>query len=251
MSGLHVDVAGSGPDLVLLHGWGMHSGLWGPWLDKLQQNFRVHAVDLPGHGFSSPIASNSLQDWTEAILEIVPDRAAWVGWSLGGLVSLSAACFVPERVTHLMLVASTPRFVLASDWPDGVDPDVLEEFSRQLEKNSGKTIVRFLTLQVRGSEHSAELLRYLREGLQQRPLPTSVSLAAGLELLRQTDLRSRLQYCNPYLLLGERDTLTPASLASNLGDARSLVIPGAGHTPFLSYPDLCASFVTRCFSDHE
>lgn len=251
MTGLHVDVAGSGPDLVLLHGWGMHGGLWGPWLDKLQQNFRVHAVDLPGHGFSSPIASNSLRDWAEAVLDVVPEPAVWIGWSLGGLVSQSAACCFPKRVIQLMLLASTPRFVAASDWPDGVDPDVLDEFSRQLEIDSGKTIVRFLTLQVRGSEHSAGLLRYLREGLRQRPLPAPVSLAAGLELLRQTDLRSELQHCKPCLLLGERDTLVPASLASITSDARCLVIPDTGHTPFLSHPDLCADFVARCFSGHE
>ena len=32
---LHVESRGQGPDLVLLHGWAMHGGMWGPWLDGL------------------------------------------------------------------------------------------------------------------------------------------------------------------------------------------------------------------------
>ena len=46
---LKVDVYGSGPDLVLLHGWGMHGGLWSDWADELGEWFRVTVVDLPGH----------------------------------------------------------------------------------------------------------------------------------------------------------------------------------------------------------
>ncbi len=54
MSGtLHVESVGSGPPLVLLHGWAMHSGIWGPLVARLAQRFRVHAVDLPGHGHSA------------------------------------------------------------------------------------------------------------------------------------------------------------------------------------------------------
>ena len=55
MSGaLHVEATGQGPPLVLLHGWAMHSEMWGPLLPRLARRFRVHAVDLPGHGLSVP-----------------------------------------------------------------------------------------------------------------------------------------------------------------------------------------------------
>ena len=49
---LQVDVQGHGPDLVMLHGWGMHSAVWSDWADALASEFRVHCVDLPGHGNS-------------------------------------------------------------------------------------------------------------------------------------------------------------------------------------------------------
>ena len=53
---LHIDTQGQGPDLILLHGWAMHSGIFAPLLAKLTAHFRVHCVDLPGHGQSRHIA---------------------------------------------------------------------------------------------------------------------------------------------------------------------------------------------------
>ena len=49
---LNVKVAGNGPDLVLLHGWGMNADVWDETAEQLSQQFRVHSVDLPGHGRS-------------------------------------------------------------------------------------------------------------------------------------------------------------------------------------------------------
>ena len=48
----YVDIRGDGPDLVLLHGWALHGGMWGPWIDELARHARLHLVDLPGHGRS-------------------------------------------------------------------------------------------------------------------------------------------------------------------------------------------------------
>jgi pimeloyl-[acyl-carrier protein] methyl ester esterase len=50
---LHVETLGSGAPLVLLHGWGMHGGVWTDVAQQLAEEFCVHVVDLPGHGFSS------------------------------------------------------------------------------------------------------------------------------------------------------------------------------------------------------
>ena len=49
---LHIHTIGKGPDLVMLHGWGMHAGVWRLVSTSLAANFRVHTVDLPGHGQS-------------------------------------------------------------------------------------------------------------------------------------------------------------------------------------------------------
>src|SRR5213078_1405478 len=52
---VHVESVGVGRSLVLLHGWGMHSGLWFPLLPRLSNRYRMHLVDLPGHGYSEAL----------------------------------------------------------------------------------------------------------------------------------------------------------------------------------------------------
>ena len=44
---------GQGPDLVMLHGWSMHSGVWQPLAELLAKQFTLHLIDLPGHGQSA------------------------------------------------------------------------------------------------------------------------------------------------------------------------------------------------------
>ena len=49
---LHVEITGSGPPLVLLHGWAMHGGVYAPLVARLHDTHTLHVVDLPGHGLS-------------------------------------------------------------------------------------------------------------------------------------------------------------------------------------------------------
>ena len=49
---MHIEAHGSGPDLVLIHGWAMHGGVFAGLLERLGARFRVHVVDLPGHGLA-------------------------------------------------------------------------------------------------------------------------------------------------------------------------------------------------------
>ena len=102
---LYRETRGSGKDLVLLHGWGMSSAVWGDLANELTANYRVTLLELPGHG-SSPLApgAKSLQDWAHACLAVAPERASWLGWSLGGLVGMQVALLAPERVETLVMV---------------------------------------------------------------------------------------------------------------------------------------------------
>ena len=52
MSALYHEVRGSGPDLVLLHGWSLNLGVWESLARELATRFRIIAIDLPGHGDS-------------------------------------------------------------------------------------------------------------------------------------------------------------------------------------------------------
>jgi len=237
---LNVEVRGQGEDLVMLHGWGMHSAIWSDWADELAQHFRVHLVDLPGHG-ESAAASPALSDWSRAVADAVPGNAWWLGWSLGGLVALHAAQSNLAVMRGLVMMAGTPRFVVGDNWSCAVDAGVFSQFARQLDVDIERTLSRFLALQVRGSSDSSEGLRRLRGLLRKRPLAQADALSAGLAFLRDTDLRGGLSAMSPriFWLFGERDTLVPALLAEQV-EGCTAIIGGAGHAPFLSHPDVCA-----------
>lgn len=241
---LHAEVAGRGPELVLLHGWGLHSGIWTTLLPALAQRFRVSCVDLPGHGLSScPPQGFTLDDMAGAVAAIVPRDAAWLGWSLGGLVALRAA-LVGHAISRLVLVATTPRFVSDQDWPCAMAAGTLAGFAAELQVDYRQTVRNFLTLQLRGDRRAATLLPMLRAILAERGDPAPEALRAGLEILAVTDLRDDLAALRqPALVIaGERDRLTPSEagrrLAAALPGGKYIELAGAAHAPFLTHPEL-------------
>jgi malonyl-CoA O-methyltransferase len=244
VTALYVETRGAGPDLVLLHGWALHGGSWGPWLDGLAARHRLHLVDLPGHGRSPwPDQAHSLHELARAVSPSVPAGAAILGWSLGGLVALELARQRGADVAALVLLATTPRFLVQHDWPSGMEPATLQGFAAGLAGDYRRTIANFLALQTWGDEHATAALRSLRASLATHGEPDPRALRAGLEILREADLRDALsQVVAPALVIaGEHDRITPAAasraLAARLPSARYREIAKAGHAPFLSHGD--------------
>lgn len=248
---LYQQVTGTGPELVLLHGWGMNDAVWEAVLPRLARNYRVQTIALPGHGASGyELRSTSLDEWASACLKVAPERAAWIGWSLGGLTALQCALLDPRRVERLLLVASSPRFVQGDGWPHAMDPRTLRRFSLNLQSNPRQTLARFLSLQVQGGDGVRETLRLLRRVVARGPESDPLALQHGLELLLTVDLRNRLAHleCPLRWLLGERDTLVPVTVKADLasligGRAGADVLPGAAHVPFLSHPTQCLEWL--------
>jgi len=243
---LHVETAGIGPPLVLLHGWAMHSGIWGPLVGRLARRFRVHAVDLPGHGHSALAGLFTLDGaWTAVSASLPADARALtvLGWSLGGLVAMRWARKEPARVRRLALVATSPRFAAGADWPHAASLQTLARFGDELHVAWKLTIQRFLALQLQGSEHGRATLAALRRQVFARGEPSPKALFGALDTIATTDLRAEVaEIAQPSLVVsGRRDTLAPPEagewLAARLPDARFAPIDGAAHVPFLSHPD--------------
>lgn len=252
---LYKQTTGTGPDLVMIHGWGLHSGIWDSIMPLLEPQVRVTRVDLPGHGRSDWSGEAGLDDMVGAVHAVVPDNAIWLGWSLGGLVAMRAAACRDIGVKALITVASTPSFVRRPNWQSALLPSLLQTFAAELDQDYHRTLDRFLALQVRGSEQATSVLKSLRAVMQLHGEPHPAGLRAGLDILADSDLRELLPTigCPAQLLAGERDTLVPLAAVQatrdSLPDARLTVLPGAGHAPFIPAPALFAetikTFVTE------
>jgi pimeloyl-ACP methyl ester carboxylesterase len=101
-----------GPKVLLVHAIGFDHTTWDPILPYLEDRYDLALIDLPGHGQSGKPADAdygplSLGRRALAVLDQLGwERAALVGNSLGGGVSLAAVLQAPERVTALALVNS-------------------------------------------------------------------------------------------------------------------------------------------------
>ncbi|SFQ05509.1 carboxylesterase BioH (pimeloyl-CoA synthesis) [Nitrosomonas cryotolerans] len=250
MSKIHVESLGQGPDLVLLHGWAMHGGIWGGVRDRLAACYRLHLVDLPGHGFSPVGEFGTLEHIVELVTAVLPENGIVCGWSLGGQIAIELALREPLRVKALALVATTPCFVNRVDWQWGMDKKILQLFMENLVQNYAATINRFLTLQVSGEVDVTATLAQLRKNFFRRNQPDHEALQQGLEILLTSDLREKLTaITQPVLLLhGENDVVTSPAAArwmhAQLPDSKLVMLPHCGHAPFLSYPE---QFITSLY----
>jgi pimeloyl-ACP methyl ester carboxylesterase len=101
---MHIKKIGQGKDLVLIHGWGMHSGIWEPIIEKFSNQYTLHLVDIPGMGKSDSIDPYDLNHLVEAISQKLPSSFDILGWSLGGLIALKMSLIYPQKIDRMVLV---------------------------------------------------------------------------------------------------------------------------------------------------
>ena len=199
--------------IVLLHGWGLSSKVWAPLLAQL------------------------------------PDGAVLVGWSLCAQLALHLAAHIPAKVGRLVLIAATPRFVQAPDWPAALPEATLAGFRGDFDTAPDATQRRFTALQAMGDGRRRDVTAALNAALTPADDIHRAALATGLKLLADTDLRASIgSVRQPVRLIhGAEDRLMPAAaaewLADALPDGRLSVFKDCGHAPLLSRPADCAALI--------
>lgn len=246
---LHIEKIGQGEPLVMIHGWGMHSGMWMQARDLLSQHFELHLVDLPGMGYSASLDACDLEKVAETIALNIPQNAYVLGWSLGGLIAMKIA--MKNNIKKLVLIGSTPCFVNRADWQLGTPLDVFETFFADVIQDFEATMHKLLALIAIGGNNARGTAKLLKQEFSARPLPSEKALQDTLNILLNTDLREVLHQIKvPTLVLhGEHDKLAPIAaatwLSQALPDAKLHELKGAAHEPFLSHPHDFTETITK------
>ena len=258
MSDLYIEVKGNGHNVVLLHGWGMHGGLWGQFGEQLANEFQTHTIDLPGFGFSKDVENDytldSLSEVVEEYINNLNSSVTLIGWSLGGLIGQNILKRKEVTLERIVLVATTPCFTKKDSWDAAMDQSVFNGFSKDLKLDYKKTLKRFLSLQTRGSDLAREDLRELNNKLNERGEPNIKALEKGLDILSNSDLRLKDKNEMPVMIvLGEKDTLVPIEVVSefekSFSNLKKLILNKSGHAPFISTPDLCVEKIKNFINE--
>jgi 2-succinyl-6-hydroxy-2,4-cyclohexadiene-1-carboxylate synthase len=247
---LHVEVRGSGPPLVLLHGFTQTGRLWGPFADLLAESHTLVAVDLPGHGDSGSVRAD-LPTTAGLVVEAVENQVgaapcALLGYSLGARVAL-----------HVALGADLPlRQVATIGVTAGIEDPAERERRRQSDESladeleASDDVESFVDAWLRGPLFERlELGGGAQRSERIRNLPAG--LASSLRLCgtgTQTPLWDRLHaFPCPVLALAGSDDIRFAShslrVARLVPHGVASLVPGGGHAVHLAQPEQTARIV--------
>jgi pimeloyl-[acyl-carrier protein] methyl ester esterase len=222
---------------VLLHGWGLTPVVWAPLQDALARPCLTPELEA---------RAGSLDQWAASMLDEIPAGASLVGWSLGAMLALAMAARAPERIDRLVLIAATPSFVQRPGWDCALDAATLAAFRANFLSAPTRTLDRFASLQALGDARRQDVVCGLRAAAVD-PSRKSASLAHGLRLLEESDLRTSLppSALRCLFIHGAQDALMPVAamqwLAQRWSASEHLVMPDVGHAPMLSKTDEVAA----------
>ena len=253
MTSLAYRCEGAGEAVIFVHGWGLNSSVWVEQLKSLSDEFRIIAVDLPGHGRTEPkgkkmtieAAAGFLRDFVN---ELALKNVHLVGWSLGVHVVCRAALMLGfDKARSITIVDGTPCFVKRSEEDGWAQPQTKTKWVlRGLEKEFVKTLTEFITTSCyTKKEVKPQIEQLMRSVFFNEHFPPDKKSA--IELLTdftESDIRPLLGSLKlPCLIChGDRDSILPLEITkiweSFLPDARTVIFENSGHAPFLTQPAL-------------
>ena len=243
------DCAGSGDNIVLLHGWGGSALSFKPVFDYLSKSYRVYAIDFPGFGNSDlPPSVWGVEDYGNFILKLFTvmliEKTNVIAHSFGGRVAIWLAANYPEKINKLVLVDSA-----------GIKPKrPLKYYFKVTVAKIGKLILQCPIFERRHDILLNKLYRLIgsKDYLQQTGIMRSILVKVVNE-----DLREILHKITaPTLLVwGEEDKDVPVSSAKimekEIQDSGLIIFKGAGHFSYLDkFSDFCL-IVSKFFTNTE
>ena len=234
---LTVRTEGTGPAVLLLHGWTLDGTMWEPQIAGLKEDYRLIVPDRRGHGRSEAVSDASLE--VGDILQILDafdvGTVAIVGMSQGGRIGLRFSALHPDRVRALVLLGSSADGIAAPDDPGAIP---LAKYRAMLSAGEVEAFRRDWLDHPLMQGGDAEIARQCRE-MVMRYRGEDLTLAETANALPPPPDYARFE--TPVLVLcGSRDTAgvryVADRLASEIPAAQRAVIKDAGHLVNLTHP---------------
>ncbi|MCG8347697.1 MAG: 2-succinyl-6-hydroxy-2,4-cyclohexadiene-1-carboxylate synthase [Chloroflexales bacterium] len=254
----HVEQAGSGYPLLLLHGFTGSAATWGAHIPHFATRRQIIAPDLIGHGQTDAPANAARYSMAHCVADLLTlldtlevERADVLGYSMGGRVALHLAVAAPHRVRSLLLESATPGIDKSAEraervrsdeaLADAIENDGVAAFVKRWERLPLFDSQVVLPPEVRANLHS--------QRLQNRSIGLANSLR-GMGTGQQQHLWDKLSVIkmSTLLLVGELDAkycATARRMAKTLPRVRMVVVLNAGHTIHLEQPDIFEQEVTE------
>jgi len=261
---IHVRCEGSGPAVVLLHGFTGSVESMQEVAKRLRARHRVVCVDLVGHGSSEApedLAPYRMERCAAQLVRVAQvlrlGAAHWLGYSMGGRVALALAAWHPERVRSLCLIGASAGLADPRERALRVRTD--EALADSIERDGLERFVEYwMALPLFASQArlgAAALAEARAQRLRNRPHGLANSLRAMGSGAQPPLHAALLELRAPVaLVVGEEDPKfrsLAGELARALPDARVLVVAEAGHAAHLEQPDAFAALALRFFAESE
>ena len=245
------------PAVVFLHGVGGGRHGWAPQQAHVaQMGWRSLAWDMPGYGDSAMVTPYDFAHLAKALWQMLDaahiDQAVLVGHSMGAMVALQAWTQKPERITSLLLAASSPAFGHS-------DGDFQNQFlaQRLAPLEAGKTmgdIADKLIPTMAAPGGDATPLIPAHQSMSTVPPAT---YRAALHALVQFEQRAALPTLTvPVLCLAaEHDRTAPPAvmekMAQKIPGARYACLAGAGHLLHCEQPEAFNAELEKSLKDMQ
>ena len=236
------DDAGSGPSVLLLHGYPFNRSMWSEQREALSASYRVITPDLRGHGettaSSEPATMEEMARDVVALLDKLGiERVSLGGLSMGGYVALAFYRRFPLRVRALILADTRPQ----ADTPDArrnreeQAEKILKEGMQSIADDFLKKVLTPATL-----SEKPEVVARVREMILKTNPQGAANALRGMAMRHdQTDFLEGI-LVPALLIVGSEDKLTPTADAElmkrEIRGSRLEVIEGASHLSNLERP---------------
>jgi len=246
ISGIKINykIAGRGPAILILHGWGGSSDSWVE-IQKIlsRKGYQVVCPDLPGFGKSiTPPLPWGVRDYLDFVLAFVKkfnlENFVLLGHSFGGRISVKFAIEYPEKIKSLILCASA-----------GVKP-----------RPGAKTMIIFWLSKMGNAVFSPQIMKRFRDSARnlfyiflrhKDYVKANGTMKETIKKVLEEDLLPELAKIKLKTLLiwGENDRMVPLKYAfvfrEKIENSKIEILPHIGHSPHLEVPEKTSEIILR------